>query len=672
MNRDKAEKRARELRSLINDYDYLYYIKNDPAVSDEEYDRLRRELEEIEKLYPELITPDSPTRRVGVSPRSELPPAEHLRRMLSLDSTVSEDEVREFDLRVRQMSGTEEPEYTAEPKFDGLSVELVYGNGVLTRGATRGDSRTGEDITPNIKTIPSVPLKLRGDPPRGITAIRGEALMFLEDFHALNGRMTERGLPAFANPRNAAAGSLRQLDSRITAERPLTLYAYEIMFMEDSGRPDTHVGELELLREWGFLVYPDYLLCGSIGQAIDYHARLAKRRDSLAFEIDGIVIRTNSRDLAESLGARSRSPRSAIALKFEPRREITTVNSIVVQVGRTGKLTPVALLKPVDVGGVTVSRATLHNAGEVSKKDIRAGDRVRIERAGDVIPAVVERVQTGGRRGNPFRMPESCPVCGASVIREGAYHFCPAGLSCPAQLKGRLAHFASRGGMDIDHLGEKKIENMVDAGILRGIPDIYRLRKEDILALEGFADKSAENLLAAIDESRDASLGNFIFALGIRNIGEHISHLLASRFGDIRQMEEASTEDLLNINEIGPESAESIASFFSNKRNTRAIRELLELGVSPAPEQRETDQKLEGRKFVFTGSLDTLTRNKARERVISLGGTVSSGVSSMTDYVVAGESPGSKLRKAKQLGIPVIDEKQFLEMTGANGNNSSV
>ncbi|MBD3178133.1 MAG: NAD-dependent DNA ligase LigA [Candidatus Latescibacteria bacterium] len=671
MNRKEAEKRAARLRSVINEYDHLYYVENTPAVSDAEYDRLRRELENLEERFPSLAAPDSPTRRVGAPPRSELPPAEHLRRMLSLDSTTSADQVREFDSRVRELSGDDQVNYTAEPKFDGLSVELLYQDGILARGATRGDSRTGEDITPNIKTVPSVPLKMRKDPPPGVITIRGEALMLLEDFHRLNGLMTERGGQAFANPRNAAAGSLRQLDSRITAERVLTLYAYEIMYMEGSA-PATHTEELELLKAWGFLVYPDIPLCHSIEDAIDYHRALAEKRDNLPFEIDGIVIRTDSRELAESLGARSRSPRWAIALKFEPRREVTTVDSIVVQVGRTGKLTPVALLKPVDVGGVTVSRATLHNAGEVARKDIRSGDRVRIERAGDVIPAVVERIETDSRRGSPFRMPDSCPVCGSPVVEEGAYHFCPAGLSCPAQLKGGLIHFASRGGMDIDHLGEKTVESMVEAGILKGIPDIYRLSKKEILELERFAEKSADNLLAAIEESKQPELGSFIYALGIRNVGEHLAQLLAEEFGSIQALEETTREHLLKVKEIGPESADSITSFFSSERNRKTIRELLELGVSPRTPQDSGSGRLDGMKFVFTGSLEGLTRREAKERVLAMGGDVTSSVSTRTDYVVAGSSPGSKLHRAEELGIRILNEEEFVEMTGSGPQSLSV
>jgi DNA ligase (NAD+) len=668
MNRNEAEKRASRLRELITRYDHLYYVENSPAVSDSEYDLLRKELEELEQKFPGLVTPDSPTMRVGAPPRENLPPAEHLRRMLSLDSTATADGVIEFDRRVKNLSGREDIRYTAEPKFDGLSVELVYRAGILERGATRGDSRTGEDITPNIKTVPSVPLRLRENNPPGLVSIRGEALMLLFDFHKLNGMMTERGESGFANPRNAAAGSLRQLDSRITAERPLTFYAYEIMYMEGSPLPATHTGELALLREWGFLVYPEFILCDSVEDAVEYHRNLSGRRDDLPFEIDGVVIRTDSREVADILGTRSRSPRSAIAFKFEPRREVTTVDSIAVQVGRTGKLTPVALLKPVDVGGVTVSRATLHNAGEVARKDIRAGDRVRIERAGDVIPAVVERVDTGGRRSSPFRMPESCPVCGSTVIEEGAYHFCPAGLSCPSQLKGGLIHFASRGGMDIEHLGEKTVQSMVEAGLLRGIPDIYRLSREEIMTLEGFAEKSADNLLSSIELSKRVSLGNFIYALGIRNVGEHLAQVLAGEFGSIEALAGAGEERLLQVKEIGPESAGSISSFFSSEMNRRTIEELFELGVSPVYKRRTGSRRLKGKKFVFTGSLEGLTRKQAKERVITLGGEVSSSVSSKTDYVVAGESAGSKLEKAEELNVEIIDRDEFMRMTEAGGD----
>jgi len=662
MNLEEAKKRIEELKNIINEHDYLYYVKNRPEISDEKYDRLRRELHALEDRYPELQTPDSPSRRVGAEPRGMLPAVEHLYPMLSLDSTTSAEAVLEFDARMKRLSGSENIVYTAEPKFDGLSVELVFENGSLARASTRGDGKRGEGVTPNIKTIPSVPLRLRTDDPPAVVSIRGEAIMLLDDFRKLNGLMTERGQSAFANPRNAAAGSLRQLDSRITAQRPLTLYAYEVMSSKGGISPRAHSMEMEILAGWGFKTYSEFRICRKIEEAMEFHASLEGRRDSLPFEIDGVVIKVDDKSLAESIGSRSRSPRWALALKFEPRREITTVEDIVVQVGRTGKLTPVALLKPVDVGGVTVSRATLHNADEVARKDIRAGDTVRIERAGDVIPAVVERIDRGGERGGAFRMPDRCPVCGSRVTREGSYHFCSGGLSCPSQLKRSITHFASRGAMDIDFLGEKTVEAMVERGILKGIEDIYRLKRESVMSLEGFAEKSADNLLGAIESSKTIPLSRFIFALGIRNVGEHLASVLARSFSSIEALSSASAEELTAVREIGPEVAESVSGFFSEPGNLQTIQSLLESGVSPFMEESTESDRLEGKRFVFTGSLSRYTRKEARELVESLGGRVLSSVSSRTDYLVAGEDSGSKLDRAKELGIEILDEDRFRKL----------
>ncbi len=662
MNTEEAKKRLEQLKDIINEHDYLYYVKNKPEISDEQYDALRRELSALEARHPELLTPDSPSSRVGAEPRGELPAVEHLRPMLSLDSTTSPDAVLEFDARMKRLSGLDNIAYTAEPKFDGLSVELVFEKGSLARASTRGDGKRGEGITPNIKTIPSVPLRLRTDSPPPVVSVRGEAIMLLDDFRKLNGIMTERGQSAFANPRNAAAGSLRQLDSRITAERPLTLYAYEVMSAEGVPVPETHSAEIETLAGWGFKTYSEFRICPKIEDAIDFHASLAGRRDDLPFEIDGVVIKVDDKSLAESIGARSRSPRWAIALKFEPRREVTTVEDIVVQVGRTGKLTPVALLKPVDVGGVTVSRATLHNADEVARKDIRAGDTVRIERAGDVIPAVVERIEGAGERGEPFRMPDRCPVCGSGVTHEGSYHFCSGGLLCPSQLKRSITHFASRGAMDIESLGEKTVDAMVERGILKGIEDIYSLDRKSVMSLERFAEKSAENLLGAIESSKSIPLPRFIFALGIRNVGEHLASVLARKFGSIEALSASSREKLTAIREIGPEVAGSVSSFFNEPGNLETIQSLLRSGVSPFIEAAPESDRLEGKSFVFTGSLSGYTRKEAGELVESLGGRVVSSVSSRTDYLVAGEDPGSKIDRAEELGIKIVNEDEFTEL----------
>lgn len=666
MKRLNAERRVKRLREEVLRHDYLYYVKNRPEISDEAYDKLRKELESLERAFPDLSTPDSPAQRVGAPPRDNLPPVRHTRRMLSLESAGRPEELLEFDRRLKRALGTEEIAYTVEPKFDGLSIELVYEASVLIRAATRGDGTTGEEITPNIRTIGAVPLRFLGRPAPDTASIRGEALMPLEEFQKLNRWMTERGLPAFANPRNAAAGSLRQLDSRITAQRPLTFFAYELMALEGAEEPETHMEELILLERWGFRVDPHRRLCRSIDEVIGFHAGLDGKRDELAFEIDGVVVQLNDKSYHDLLGTRTRSPRWAMAFKFEPRREVTIVEDIAVQVGRTGKLTPVALLKPVDVSGVTVSRATLHNAGEVAKKDIRRGDKVRIERAGDVIPAVVERIPSKtGRRARAFRMPDSCPVCGSSVIEEGAYHYCTGGVSCAAQLKRSIEHFASKAAFDIEGLGTKTVEAMVERGMLDSVADLFRLDKEELLELEGFADKSADNLLEAVDSSKRIDLPRFLYALGIRNVGEHVSRLLAKHYGSLEAVMEAGREELEEIHEIGPEVARSISAFFAERGTRDLIDELKALGVTvTAAAPSAGAEPLSGRTFVFTGELEGFTRTEAERIVESLGGRASSSISRRTDYVVAGRNPGSKLEKARKLGVTIISEAEFERITG--------
>lgn len=656
-----AQRRAEALRREIEHHDRLYYLEDSPEISDAAYDALRRELEEIEREHPDLVAADSPTQRVGAPPRSSLPPAQHVRPMLSLDSTADPEQARAFDERVRRSLERDAVAYTVEPKFDGLSVELVYRDGVLERAATRGDGTTGEEITPNVRTIRTVPLRLEGGTAPPVLCVRGEALLPLEGFRALNRRMTEMGESGFANPRNAAAGSLRQLDSHITASRPLVFYAYEIMAIEGADPPRTHSEELETLAGRGFLVDGNRTVCEGIEEAIAFHAELASRREELPFEIDGVVIEVDDKAERASLGVRSRSPRWALALKFEPRREVTTVDEIVVGVGRTGKLTPVALLLPVDVGGVTVSRATLHNAGEVERKDVRPGDRVRIERAGDVIPAVVERIPVPGqKRRPPFEMPLNCPVCGSPVAAEGANHYCTGGLACPAQLKRGIMHFASKGAFDITGLGEKTVEALVDLGLVGGVADLFRLERGRLLELDGFAELSADNLIRAIEGSRRIALERLIYALGIRNVGEHVAGILAGHFGSIDALAAAGEEELTQIREIGPEVAASIRGFFTGERGRRTIDELLGLGiVIEAPERTAKDSPLAGKTFVFTGTLETMTRDEAKRLVQSLGGRVSSSVSAKTDYVVAGSDPGSKHEKAVKLGVTVITEAEL-------------
>lgn len=666
MNRSDAERRIKRLREEISRHDHLYYVLDKPEISDAEYDRLHKELEGLEARFPDLVTPDSPTQRVGAPPRTDLPNVPHLKPMLSLESAMKVEEAREFDKRVKKGLGVDQVTYTVEPKYDGLSIELMYESGLLSRGATRGDGTIGEDVTPNIRTVRSVPLRLRGASPPRLAAIRGEAIMTLKDFRELNRWMTERGLAAFANPRNAAAGSIRQLDSHITAERPLTLFAYEIISLEGAPPPVTHSKELDMISAWGLRVDSHRKICKDIEEAIAFHDDLEKKRDNLDFEIDGVVIQIDSKTDREALGFRTRSPRWALALKFEPRKEVTTVEDIVVQVGRTGKLTPVALLRPVDVSGVTVSRATLHNAGEVARKDVRVGDTVRIERAGDVIPAVVERIPVKGEhRRKPFAMPERCPVCDSPVIVEGAYHMCTGGLSCPAQLMRGIGHFASKGALDIEGLGEKTVEAMVQAGIISSVADIFRLTKEKLLTLEGFADKSASNLLEAVESSKKVSLDRFLYALGIPNVGEHVAALLADHYGSPDAIMEAGEEELQEIHGVGPEVAKSVTAFFAARRNRALVGELRSLGLDIRETTRKKGpQPLAGKTFVFTGTLEGFSREEAERLVQSLGGRASSSVSKKTDYVVAGAEAGSKLAKAEALGVKVVSEKEFKKLIG--------
>jgi len=519
-------------------------------------------------------------------------------------------------------------------------------------------------------TIRSLPLRLRTDhrPAPGTLAIRAEAIMRLGDFESLNRRMTEAGKEPFANPRNAASGSLRQLDTRITAERPLDLFAYEIMFADRI--EVTSQGEaLESLAEWGFRVEPSSRACHGIEEAVAYHDELEKGRDRLDYELDGIVIKVDKRAQQIDLGERSRSPRWAVAFKFAPRQEVTEVMDIAVQVGRTGKLTPVALLRPVDVGGVTVSRATLHNQDEVDRKDVRVGDTVRVQRAGDVIPEVVEvlRTRTEGKR-RRFQMPDACPVCGSPVIRQGAYHVCSGGLACRAQQTGRIEHFASRGAMEIEHLGAKTVAQLVERGLVGDLADLYQLSKEKLLELDGFAEKSAENLLDAIETSKQIPLDRFIYALGIPNVGQHVARVLARQFGSLEALARTTTEELTAVHEVGDEVARAVVSFFQDGGNRRVIQRMLDVGVQPSWKQMRTKKSLEGMKVVVTGALSSLTRDEAKRVVEDAGGRVTSTVSGKTDFVVVGENPGSKLAAARELGIRILTEKELLELVSASSS----
>jgi len=664
--------RIAELREAIAYHNRRYYQLDDPEISDAEYDRLLAELIRLEEAYPHLKTPDSPSQRVGAAPLEKFSPFTHLTPMLSLANAFSEEEIREFDDRLRRLVAVEGPiTYVAEPKLDGLAVNLLYEGGVLTAAATRGDGTVGEEITQNVRTVPSVPLRLKDadaasrKPPDRVE-VRGEIIMELAAFKGLNQRRLRDGEPPFANPRNAAAGSLRQLDPRITARRPLTFFAYAVGFCA----PDTfatHWEVLSRLSAWGFSVHPLAERVEGIEGCVVYYRRVMERRAELEHEIDGVVLKVDRLDLQEALGAVSRSPRWAVACKFPASQETTVIEDIRIQVGRTGTLTPVAVMRPVRVGGVTVSRASLHNQDEIDRKDIRIGDTVIVQRAGDVIPEVVKVVtarRTGAER--PFRMPDHCPECGSTVVRlpGEAAHRC-INLTCPAQVKERILHFASRGGMDIEGLGDKLVSQLVDKGLVKDLADLYRLTHPQLASLERMADKSAANLLAALEASRRRPFEKFIYALGIRHVGETTARALAAAFPSLEALAAAKEEELTALRDIGPEVAGSIVGFFSEPANLRTLAALKDAGVEPlytAPSPDRGAGSLAGRSFVFTGTLASMTRSEARRAVTERGGTWSETVTKNTDYVVAGEAPGSKLKKAKDLGIPVLTEEDFLAL----------
>ncbi|HMK22732.1 MAG TPA: NAD-dependent DNA ligase LigA [Terriglobales bacterium] len=665
---DPIHDRVMKLREEIRRHDYLYYVKDRPEISDGEYDRLFHELTELERAHPEWVTSDSPTQRVGAPPLEELGKVRHERLMLSLDSITDVAEIRAFDHRMKRELKTDRVVYTVEPKFDGLSVELVYNHGRFVRGSTRGDGTTGEDVTVNLRTIRALPLQLRlqASPPPHLV-VRGEVYMCLEDFHALNRRIAERGEDTFANPRNAAAGSLRQLDSNVTAERPLVITCYETMALTGHV-PATHWEELDALDRWGLPAPHVRRRCETIEEVIEFHRNTQEQRDALSYEIDGIVVKVDRRDWQDQLGEKSRSPRWAVAYKFAPRKEITKLHKIIVSVGRTGTLTPLALLNPVEVGGVTISRATLHNADEVARKDVRDGDTVKVERAGDVIPAVAERVPVPGEsRAQPFRMPDRCPVCGSGVAREGAYYYCTGQAVCPAQLKGAIEHFASKQALNVEGLGKKTVSQLVDRGLVTSLADLYRISKDQLMQLEGFAERSSSLLLDAIARSKRVSLDRFLMGLGIRQVGQHIAKVLAREFGTLDAVMVADRERFQAINEIGPEISSSLVSYFQEVANRNVIAQLRELGLQIERndgERSDTMQTLTGKGFVFTGGLERWSREDAARLVERLGGTVSSNVSRRTAYVVAGRDPGSKLTEAGKLGVPVLSEEDFAKLVG--------
>jgi DNA ligase (NAD+) len=660
-------RRAQELRDQIRFHDHRYYVLDQPLVSDAEYDRLLGELERIEHEHPELATPDSPTQRVGGAPSEKFAKVEHSRPMQSLAKAMSEGEFLEFDARVKKALGIEEVAYVCEPKLDGLSVAVIYRDGVLVRGATRGDGAIGEDVTPNVRTIRSIPLRLHvapGEEPPKVLEVRGEVILAKKDFAELNRAQEEAGEDPFVNPRNAAAGSLRQLDPKITARRPLSAYLYEVG--ETSATFETHWDKLDYLRRLGLRVPQTVCLAKGAGEVKAAYERMLARRHEEEFEQDGMVIKVDDLDARERLGSVSRSPRWAIAWKFPAEEEETVVQDIDVQVGRTGKLTPVARVQPVLVGGANVSNATLHNESELRRKDVRIGDHVFIRRAGDVIPeivAVIKEKRTGGER--EYTFPEKCPVCGGAVARkEGeADHRC-SNLRCPARLSGRLAHFSQRTAMDIQGLGDKLIEGLVDSGMVKSVADLYALDRAKLLTLPRMGEKSAQNLLDDIDRSRKTTLRRFLYALGIRHVGEATAKALAQTFPDIRRFYSLTAEELQAVRDVGPEVASSIALYFQDEHNRELIERLLAAGVTPEPEKAPEGGGFSNKTVVLTGSLSALTRDEAKAEIERRGGRVSGSVSKKTDLVVAGEDAGSKLVKAKELGVKVVDEAEFLKLIG--------
>jgi len=671
MDREKARERIEELRRLINYHNYKYYVENNPEISDYEYDMLMKELEELEKQFPEFITPDSPTQRVGEQPVEQFPTVQHLSPKLSLDNTYSDEEVREFHNRIQRLLPGEKIEYVVELKIDGVDIALLYENGVFVRGATRGDGFQGDDISQNLRTIRSIPLRLMEREGVKIPArleVRGEAFMTREGFKQLNEERERAGESLFANPRNACAGSIRLLDPRLVAQRPLDAFFFGIDYIEGV-EVETHWQALEYLKAWGFKISPNAKLCKDIEEVMEYCRQWEEKRDSLGFEVDGMVIKVNSLQQQQRLGSTAKSPRWAIAYKFAARQATTVLKDIVVQVGRTGTLTPVAILEPVEVGGVIVSRATLHNEDEVRRKDIRIGDKVLVERAGDVIPQVVKPIESA-RTGKEkiFRMPDTCPVCGSPVVRsEYEVAIRCVNVDCPAQVKERIRHFASRNAMDIEGLGTALVNQLVEEGLVRDYGDIYYLKYKDLVELERMGAKSAENLLNAIEASKGRDLDRLIYALGIHHVGSHVAEILAMRYNKLDELMEAEQEELQNIEGIGPVVAESICQFFRNERNREVVDKLRAAGVNmerkaPAATEVAAESPFAGKTFVLTGALANFTRSEAERLIKERGGRVASSVSRKTDFVIVGENPGSKYQKAQQLGIPTISEEEFLRM----------
>jgi DNA ligase (NAD+) len=663
---DKLQSEVTHLREQIDHHNYRYYVLDDPEVTDAEYDRMMRRLEELEREHPELLTPDSPTQRVGAKPSEKFAVVVHRKMMLSLANAMSAEEMIEFDKRIKRfLKNDHDVEYVAEVKLDGLAIELIYEDGRLTVGSTRGDGVNGEDVTPNIRTIKSIPLRLQ-NPARGplpkLLEVRGEVIYPRKAFERMNAERVRNGEAPFANPRNAAAGSLRQLDPNITASRPLNIFCYSPGVMEG----------IEFKSQWDFLqgikalglrVNPLTRVCSSVEGVIEFWNELTEMRHGLDYEADGVVAKVNSFALQEQLGEVSRSPRWAIAYKFKAQQAETVVRDIEVQVGRIGYLTPVAKLEPVALAGVTISNASLHNLDEIRRKDVHVGDTVMIERAGDVIPYVLKVTKPGPRR-ESFKMPKQCPICHAAIEHEEGEvgYFC-VNANCPARMRESIRHFASKAALDIDGLGDKLVGQLVEKGLVKELDDIFDLTTEQIAGLERMADKSAQNLIAAIERSRTVALDRVINGLGIRHVGEHTARQLALRFRTLEALMNASADDLRAVRDIGDEVAHSIHEYFAEPRNRQAVERLVrKIKIVAPPAPAEGRGALRDKSFVLTGTLATMTRDEAEQKILAAGGRVTSAVSRKTNYVVAGAEPGSKLRKASELGVKTLDEQEFVAL----------
>lgn len=659
-------KKAQVLRQKIQEHNYRYHVLDDPTISDAEYDQLFQQLQKLEAQYPKLITSDSPTQRVGAEPLKEFAKVQHDIPMLSLENGFSDEDVRAFDERAHdRLHETKSIDYVCEPKMDGLAVSILYRDGKLVRAATRGDGVTGEDITENIRTIASVPLHLRGDDYPSLLEVRGEVYMPLKGFAAMNARALEKGEKVFANPRNAAAGSVRQLDSRITAARPLSIFCHGVGVVSGYKLPDKYSEILELLKKWGLPVNPEVKIAHGIDECLAFYKKLGEKRAKLPYEIDGVVYKVNRISDQEKLGFVSRAPRWALAHKFPAVEVNTLLEAVEFQVGRTGALTPVARLKPVLVAGVTVSNATLHNMDEVKRKDVHIGDTVIVRRAGDVIPEVVGVVkQNRSAHAKAIHLPKNCPVCHSHIeqIEGEAVARCTAGLFCPAQRKEAIRHYASRRAMDIEGLGEKLVDQLVDVGLIKNVADIYQLSLAQLADLDRMAEKSAQNILDALEESKKTTLARFLYALGIREVGEATAKQLAHYYGDLPPLFSATEEELQAIPDIGPVVAKYIVSFFSEKHNREVIQKLIDSGIHWEKVKKAAHAPLAGKTFVLTGTLESMSRDEAKEKLESLGAKVAGSVSAKTTYVVAGSDAGSKLKKAQELNIEILDEKAFLQM----------